>query len=178
VPDESPSMAPHTSGVGQIVPRWLFRLSDKGPEPLKPPTVVARLRAVLDGLRSSDPSCSSRYRSTAPFMRPSNYGSNSTGKCVPGFSILQQGAVAGARDLVYTPAARCSRRPTARQKASRLEMMQRGIDRALRQVEYAATRASQPLDDGIAVRRLFSQDREQEHIEISLEEVRLHTEVG
>jgi hypothetical protein len=80
-------------------------------------------------------------------------------------------------DLVYTPAAGCSRRPAARQKALSLEMMQRGINRALGQVEDAATRASQPLDDGIAVRPLFSQDREQEHIEISPEEV-LHTQVG
>jgi len=52
--------------------------------------------------------------------------------------------------------------------------VERGIDRALGQIEGAAAALAQPFEDRVAVRRLLRHDGEEERVEMSLERLGSH----
>jgi len=53
--------------------------------------------------------------------------------------------------------------------------VQRRVDRPLGQVEHAAASSLELLDDGVAVAGHVSNDREQQEVDVPLDEVSLHT---
>ncbi len=52
--------------------------------------------------------------------------------------------------------------------------VQRGIDRALRQIESTLTALADLLDDGISIARAAFDDRKQDGIKVALQHLRIH----
>jgi hypothetical protein len=108
-------------------------------------------------------------------FRFSEHAADCGGKPLPDGLMVSQGASATPGQSINPPlSAGFPRAPTATQETCLLETMQRRIDRAFRQVEFAATAFADFLNDCVAMRRTRRQRGEHDHIQMTLEHFASH----
>jgi hypothetical protein len=94
---------------------------------------------------------------------------NGIGEASPHRALISQRATAAPRQRVHASLpSRIGRRPPAAEQAGLLEAMERRVNCAFRQFEFAAATATNFLNNGIAVRWAARQRREHDHVKMTL----------